>query len=46
MFASVAGAGALVALVVAYRRQRVAEVATIVDKERWEATARMTGPGC
>jgi uncharacterized protein YjbI with pentapeptide repeats len=39
VFASVAGAGALVALVVAYRRQRVAEVATLVDKERWEATA-------
>ena len=39
VFASVAGAGALVALVVAYRRQRVAEVATRVDKERWESTA-------
>jgi uncharacterized protein YjbI with pentapeptide repeats len=39
VFASVAGAGALVALVMAYRRQRVAEVATVVDKERWEATA-------
>jgi hypothetical protein len=38
VFASVAGAGALVALVVAYRRQRVAEVATVVDKERWEAS--------
>jgi hypothetical protein len=38
-FASVAGAAALVALVVAYRRQRVAEVATGVDKERWAATA-------
>jgi uncharacterized protein YjbI with pentapeptide repeats len=39
VFATVAGAGALVALVVAYRRQRVAEVATRVDKEHWEATA-------
>jgi uncharacterized protein YjbI with pentapeptide repeats len=39
VFASVAGAGALVALVVAYRRQRVAEVATVEDKDRWEATA-------
>jgi uncharacterized protein YjbI with pentapeptide repeats len=46
VFASVAGAGALVALVVAYRRQRVAEAATVAEKERdmrdkehWEATA-------
>jgi uncharacterized protein YjbI with pentapeptide repeats len=39
VFASVAGAGALVALVVAYRRQRVAEVSTVEDKDRWEATA-------
>jgi uncharacterized protein YjbI with pentapeptide repeats len=39
VFASVAGAGALVALVVAYRRQRVAEVATVADKTHWEATA-------
>jgi hypothetical protein len=39
VFASVAGAGALVALVVAYRRQRVAEVATAEDKDRWKATA-------
>jgi len=39
VFASVAGAGALVALVVAYRRQRVSEVATVEDKDRWEATA-------
>jgi uncharacterized protein YjbI with pentapeptide repeats len=46
VFASVAGAGALVALVMAYRRQKVAEAATVVDKERsevekerWEATA-------
>ena len=37
VFASIAGAGALVALVVAYRRQRVAEVATVVEKERWDA---------
>jgi uncharacterized protein YjbI with pentapeptide repeats len=39
VFASVAGAGALVALVVAYRRQRVAEVTTVEDKAHWEATA-------
>ena len=39
VFASVAGAGALVALVMAYRRQRVAEAATVLDKERWQATA-------
>src|SRR5690242_11525207 len=39
VFASVAGAGALVALVVAYRRQRVSEAAAVLDKERWQATA-------
>jgi hypothetical protein len=46
VFATVAGAGALVALVVAYRRQRVAEEAAVAEKERdardkehWEATA-------
>ena len=39
VFASVAGAGALVALVMAYRRQRVAEAATVLDKERWQVTA-------
>ncbi|HXR22326.1 MAG TPA: pentapeptide repeat-containing protein [Acidimicrobiales bacterium] len=39
VFASVAGAGALVALVVAYRRQKVAEATAALDKERWEVTA-------
>ena len=39
VFASVAGAGALVALVVAYRRQKVAEATAALDKERWQATA-------
>ena len=34
VFASVAGAGALVALVMAYRRQRVAETATAHDRSR------------
>jgi hypothetical protein len=34
VFASVAGAGALVALVTAYRRQRVAEVASVHDRDR------------
>ena len=34
VFASVAGAGALVALVMAYRRQRVAETATAYDRTR------------
>ena len=34
VFASVAGAGALVALVMAYRRQRVAEAATAHDRVR------------
>lgn len=34
VFASVAGAGALVALVMAYRRQRVAETATAHDRTR------------
>jgi uncharacterized protein YjbI with pentapeptide repeats len=48
VFASVAGAGALVALVVAYRRQRVAEVATVEDKarvfnERFTAIAAQLG---
>lgn len=32
VFASVAGAGALVALVVAYRRQRVAEATTALER--------------
>ena len=39
VFASVAGAGALVALVMAYRRQRVAETTTALDSERWRATS-------
>jgi hypothetical protein len=39
VFASVAGAGALVALVMAYRRQRVAETASTLDRERWETTS-------
>ena len=39
VFASVAGAGALVALVMAYRRQRVAEITAVLDSERWQATA-------
>jgi hypothetical protein len=39
VFASVAGAGALVALVVAYRRQRVAEATIALDKERYQATS-------
>jgi hypothetical protein len=39
LFASVAGAGALVALVVAYRRQKVAEATAALDKERWQSTA-------
>jgi hypothetical protein len=39
VFASVAGAGALVALVVAYRRQKVAEATATLDKERWQVTA-------
>jgi hypothetical protein len=34
VFASVAGAGALVALVVAYRRQRISEAATTNDRNR------------
>ena len=34
MFASVAGAGALVALVVAYRRQKVAETEAAHDRTR------------
>jgi uncharacterized protein YjbI with pentapeptide repeats len=34
VFASVAGAGALVALIMAYRRQRVAETATAHDRSR------------
>ena len=34
VFASVAGAGALVALVMAYRRQRVAEVSSAHDRTR------------
>lgn len=38
VFASVAGAGALVALVVAYRRQKLAEATAALDKERWQAT--------
>ncbi|HEY7432445.1 MAG TPA: hypothetical protein VH641_17110 [Streptosporangiaceae bacterium] len=39
VFASVAGAGALVALIVAYRRQRVAEATTALETERWQATS-------
>jgi hypothetical protein len=39
VFALIAGAGALVALVVAYRRQRVAETTSALDKERWQATS-------
>jgi uncharacterized protein YjbI with pentapeptide repeats len=39
VFASVAGAGALVALVVAYRRQRVTEANSVHDRERWQVTA-------
>jgi len=39
VFASVAGAGALVALVVAYRRQRLAETTADLDRSRWEGTA-------
>lgn len=39
VFASVAGAGALVALVMAYRRQRVAETSAALDRERWQGTA-------
>ena len=39
VFASVAGAGALVALVVAYRRQRLAETTADLDRNRWEETA-------
>jgi uncharacterized protein YjbI with pentapeptide repeats len=47
-FASVAGAGALVALVVAYRRQRVAEADSAGDRirvfnERFTATAAQLG---
>ena len=48
VFASVAGAGALVALVMAYRRQRVAETATAHDRtrvlnERFTAIAAQLG---
>jgi uncharacterized membrane protein len=48
VFASVAGAGALVALVMAYRRQRVAETATAHDRmrvlnERFTAIAGQLG---
>jgi hypothetical protein len=48
VFASVAGAGALVALVMAYRRQRVAETATAHDRtrvlnERFTAIASQLG---
>ncbi len=39
VFASVAGAGALVALVVAYRRQKLAEATAALDKERWRVTS-------
>jgi uncharacterized protein YjbI with pentapeptide repeats len=39
VFASVAGAGALVALIVAYRRQRVAETTASLDRERWQVTS-------
>jgi hypothetical protein len=43
VFASVAGAGALVALVVAYRRQRVAEDRTPVFNERFATIAAELG---
>jgi uncharacterized protein YjbI with pentapeptide repeats len=39
VFASVAGAGALVALVVAYRRQRLAESTTAEARAQWETTS-------
>src|ERR1022692_509263 len=39
VFASVAGAGALVALVVAYRRQRVTEANSAHDRERWQVAS-------
>jgi len=39
VFASVAGAGALVALVVAYRRERLAETTADLDRNRWEGAA-------
>jgi hypothetical protein len=39
VFASVAGAGALVALVVAYRRQRISETSAALEGQRWQATA-------
>jgi hypothetical protein len=43
VFASVAGAGALVALVVAYRRQRVAEDRSTVFNERFATAATQLG---
>ena len=45
VFASVAGAGALVALVVAYRRQRVAEDRSTVFNERFATAATQLGDG-
>jgi len=50
VFASVAGAGALVALVVAYRRQRVSEASSAHDRtrvfnERFTAIAAQLGDG-
>jgi uncharacterized protein YjbI with pentapeptide repeats len=45
VFASVAGAGALVALVVAYRRQRVAEDRTPVFNERFATIVTQLGDG-
>jgi hypothetical protein len=48
VFASVAGAGALVALIVAYRRQKIAEAASVHDRtrvfnERFTAIAAQLG---
>jgi uncharacterized protein YjbI with pentapeptide repeats len=39
VFAAVAGAGALVALVMSCRRQRVAETTSALDRERFETTS-------
>ena len=39
VFASVAGTGALVALVMAYRRQRVAETTSALDRDRFEPSS-------
>ena len=48
VFATVAGAGALVALIVAYRRQKIAEADSVHDRtrvfnERFTATATQLG---